>query len=76
MAMSQKEMILKHLRKHGSMTRLVAYDLYGIIDFRKRVSELRQEGYEINRVKMVDDIGRSYSRYMYATQGADRAVAA
>lgn len=45
--LSQKEIILRHLRDFGTITTYEAMRDYGIVDFRKRVSELRQAGYPI-----------------------------
>ena len=45
--MSQKQMILEHLKEHGSITDLVAYRKYAIRRLGARIWDLRSEGYII-----------------------------
>lgn len=45
--MTQKEKILEHLKKHGSITDLEAYNLYAIRRLGARIWDLRDEGFPI-----------------------------
>lgn len=48
--MTQKEQVLKHLKRYAGLTTLTAYDRYAITRLAARVSELRADGYEIASV--------------------------
>lgn len=61
--MSQKSQLREHLKKHGSITRLVAFNIYKIIDLRRRIADLRQEGMSIETVTKTDDTGYKYTEY-------------
>ena len=45
--MTQKEKIIDHLKKHGSITDLDAYRLYAIRRLGARICDLRREGFNI-----------------------------
>ena len=45
--MTQKEMILQHLKRHGSITPKDAIDNYGIMRLGARIYDLKGEGYKI-----------------------------
>lgn len=45
--MTQTEMILGHLKEHGSITPLEAIRDYGIMRLGARIWDLRDKGYEI-----------------------------
>lgn len=45
--MTQKEKILQHLEKHGSITDLDAYRLYAIRRLGARIYDLRADGFKI-----------------------------
>ena len=45
--MTQKEKILAHLQKHGSITDLDAYRLYAIRRLGARIYDLRADGFKI-----------------------------
>ena len=47
MRRSQKERIMKYLQSGRKLTGLYATNIMHIMDYRKRISELRAEGYEI-----------------------------
>lgn len=64
--MSQRDTILNHLRKHGHITPVICTQVYRIGDYRKRISELKQDGYDIKRETAVDLEGKRYSRYVYS----------
>lgn len=67
--MSQKSQLRRHLKTHGSVTRLVAFNIYDIIDLRRRIADLRQEGMNIETVTKVDDTGKKYTQYVYHASG-------
>lgn len=45
--MSQKEIILKHLKTHGSITARQAANFIGCMRLAARIAELKAEGYPI-----------------------------
>lgn len=45
--MTQKEKIIDHLKKHGSITDLDAYRLYAIRRLGARIWDLKHEGFNI-----------------------------
>ena len=45
--MTQKETVLEHLKKHGTITDLEAYRDYAIRRLGARIWDLRDEGYKI-----------------------------
>lgn len=45
--MTQKELILKHLKKYGSITQKTAWDKYGISRLAAIIPLLKQDGYVI-----------------------------
>ena len=46
---NQKEQILEHIEKYGSITPLEAQRLYGCMRLGARIWDLRKDGYEIVR---------------------------
>ena len=56
--MSQKEMILSHMREAGSITPGVAMEEYGVFRLAARIADLRADGIEIHR-----DIEKRRNRY-------------
>ncbi len=66
--MSQKSQLRAHLLSHGDVTRLVAYNVYDIIDLRRRIADLRQEGMNIETVTRRDDTGKNYTAYVLREQ--------
>lgn len=49
---SQKELILGHLKRYGSIEPLTALREYGCYRLGARIADLRQEGYDIATEKM------------------------
>ena len=45
--MTQKELIVKHLKEHGKITDLDAYRLYAIRRLGARIWDLKREGFNI-----------------------------
>lgn len=48
--MTNKALILRHLKEHGSITPMDAVRHYGIMRLGARIWDLRQEGYPIETV--------------------------
>lgn len=48
--MTQKEMVLEHLRSHGSITSMDAIMKYGITRLSDVILRLRREGYNIETI--------------------------
>lgn len=44
---TQNEMVLDHLRKHGTINLVTAYNEYGVMALHSRISNLRQAGHNI-----------------------------
>lgn len=66
--MTQHALILKHLRKAGSITVREAMVEYSIQSLTKRIQELREIGYDIvSVVKRHPVTGQKYTRYRFAT---------
>jgi len=49
--MSQQADIIRHLRKHGTITPLAALREYGIMRLAARIGELRERGINIKTVR-------------------------
>lgn len=74
--MTQHQMILKHLRKAGSITVREAMVEYSIQSLTKRVQELREGGYDIvSVIKRHPVTGQKYTRYRFAREEDYRTVA-
>jgi hypothetical protein len=67
MRVSQKQLILQHLREKGSITSLEAIGVYRIYRLQARIDELRDQGYEIKTEMHRDVTGKRYARYCLAT---------
>ena len=62
--MTQQDIIMKHLRKAGSITVREAIVEYSIQSLTKRIQELREAGHEIvSTVKSHPITGQKYTRY-------------
>ncbi len=59
---TQNEMILHHLKEHGSITTIEAFTLYGITRLSGRIWELRKN-HNIEGVKETNRNGKTYARY-------------
>lgn len=60
--MSQKEVLLKHL-KRKTISQYEALLVYGIARLASRIDELRKEGWNIETIMKRDDKGKRYARY-------------
>lgn len=61
--MTQKNTVLKHLRKYRSITNMEALVVYGIYRLGAAVYDLRREGHNIVNTMKQDEMGRRYSHY-------------
>ena len=62
--MSIKTNILEYLRSGKSLTALEALDLFGTMNLRNRISELRAEGHNIKDTPIHNKVtGKRYSNY-------------
>ena len=59
---TQNEMILHHIKTHGSITTIEAFTLYGITRLSGRIWELRKN-HKIEGVKETNKNGKTYMRY-------------
>ena len=59
---TQKEQVLNHLKKNGSITTMVAFNRYQITRLSARIWELRKDGYEITTENEARK-GKTYARY-------------
>lgn len=65
MAKTQKQEILDHLEKYGSISRRDA-DLYGITDLPRRICDLKKDGYEFDKERKKHKVtGQVYVRYSF-----------
>lgn len=65
--MTQHDLILEHMRTHGSITTIEAFSQYGITKLTTRISELRRAGFLI-RHQTYSEVNRygklvTYNRY-------------
>lgn len=65
MSNTQKQRILDHLVRKGSITTMEAFTELNITKLTTRISELRRDGYDIvaERVIIRDDYGRVKTRF-------------
>jgi hypothetical protein len=72
--MTQRETILNHLQKYGSISPLEARHVYGIERLASRVDELRQSGFKLTTSIKKDAKGKRYAEYAF-TPGVAQASA-
>lgn len=63
--MTHSEMILQHLKTHGSITPLEAMDSYGCMRLGARIYDLKRDGYDI-RTERVEAENRRGERTHFA----------
>lgn len=61
--MTQKETTLYWLRHNGDLTFTQAVDVLHILDVRKRIQELRQDGYNIVTITKKSPSGAKFGAY-------------
>jgi hypothetical protein len=73
--LSQRETVLNHLQKHGSLTSCEAEIVYKIRRLASRIDELRKEGWPIESLRQQDATGQRYVRYKLVRKNARRRTA-
>lgn len=64
--MSQANQILNYLKNHPrGITRIQAFDKFGITELSARIIDLEHKGHKIGREMMKKD-GKRFARYFYA----------
>lgn len=62
---SQKELILRHLQEHRSISPRDAREDYQVERLSARIFELKKDGYEIEKkMKVHPETGKRYTRYV------------
>lgn len=65
--MTQNEKILNHIQVHGSISQREAFIDYGVQAFTRRIKDLRENGYDLVRVrKHHPTTGQVYARFYIA----------
>ena len=62
-SVSQKTLILNHMKKHGDITQLQALELYRVHRLASRIHDLRKDGVQINANTRADATKRLYKSY-------------
>lgn len=60
---TQEQIVLAHLKEHGSITSMTAFRLYSITRLSGRIYNLRHAGYCIPKVYEQSANGARYARY-------------
>lgn len=68
---TQRKQILEHLKKHGKITSMEVFELFGCSRLSGRIYDLRAEGYTI-LTEMTEGKTRSGHPCRYATYYLDR----
>lgn len=63
---TQRKQVLEHLRTHGKITSMEAFELFGCTRLSGRIFELRSDGYNIKTERTVGK-SRTGHRMEYAT---------
>lgn len=71
---SQDKVLLDHLKRHGKITSMEAFELYGITRLSARIYELKRDGNVItsNQKTTKNRYGNSVTYSEYELQGTDR----
>lgn len=59
----QLRTLVNHLKKKGSITNVEAQAMYKMRALPRRIADLKDEGYTIDRKMSVDMTGQRYARY-------------
>lgn len=66
----KKPKVLNHLKEHGSITSLQAFDLYHATRLSSIILRLRREGYNITTLMVNEpNSGVSYAKYIFKGKG-------
>lgn len=68
--LTQKEIVINHIERYGSITPLEALTRYGIMRLASRVNDLRNEGWCIQSTMKQHD-GRKYASYSMGSRQLD-----
>lgn len=66
---TQTELVLDHMRRHGSITALDAMNHYGCMRLAARIKDLRDDGFTILTDSVKSTTGAQYARYRLAELG-------
>lgn len=70
--MTQNEQVFKHLKEHGGITSMEAFQMYGITRLSARISDLRAQGVVITNQKQKarNRVGKwvYFDRYMLGVE--------
>lgn len=71
---TQKDRILDHIKRYGSITPMDAYYFLGITKLATRVSEMRREGIEFNIIieHGINQVGVPMHYARYSLKGSDK----
>ncbi len=61
---TQEDLILEHMRRHGSITSMEAFAEYSITRLAVGIWSLRKKGYVIDTIDEVSSTGKRYGRYI------------
>lgn len=61
--MTQNNMLIYHMRKHGSITTMEAFQKYGVTRISARIWEIKRMGFDVETVKETNKNGKTYARY-------------
>lgn len=61
---TQEDLILAHMREHGSITSMTAFEKYQITRLAVGIHSLRKKGYSIDTLDEVSSTGKHYGRYV------------
>lgn len=70
--MTQRDQVIEHLNKYGSISPLEARHVYGIERLASRIDELKKSGFQITTTGKKDAKGKRYAEYAF-TPGAVQA---
>ncbi len=61
---TQEDKVLEHMRRHGSITSMDAFEMYNITRLSAKIFNLREEGYRIDTIRETSKNGTTYGRYI------------
>ena len=68
MAISQKQLILRHLKVKGSITPIEALNLYGCFRLSARIKDLRDDGHNI-QTEIINSGNKQFANYKLINNG-------
>lgn len=64
MGLAQEKLIIDHMLDKGSISGMEADHLYKVKDLPRRIYTLRNEGWKIASIRLKDNCGQRYVRYV------------